>query len=74
MTISIAFAEDKADALEEVKTLAEAAQDPEKQGLGRKAIKLLKGTAASLPDAAKLAEACSKLLPLIAKAIGLPVP
>lgn len=70
-TLSI---EDKADALEEVKVLAEAAQDPEKQGLGRKAIKVLKGTVASLPDAAKLAEACKTLLPLIAKAIGIPLP
>lgn len=66
--------ENKADALEEVKTLAEAAQDPEKQGLGGKAIRGLKRMSNTLPDAAKLAEACSKLLPLIAKAIGLPVP
>ncbi|MBW4441721.1 MAG: pentapeptide repeat-containing protein [Plectolyngbya sp. WJT66-NPBG17] len=66
--------EDKADALEEVKTLAEAAQDPQKQGLGGKAIRGLKRMIGTLPDAAKLAKACSKLLPLIAKAIGLPVP
>ncbi|GEM_PF-3285982 len=33
----------------------------------------LKGTIANLPDTAKLAEASSKLLPLIAKALGLPM-
>lgn len=69
--------EDKADALEGVKTLAEVAQDPQqpdKQSLARKAIKLLKGTVSALPDTAKLVEACRTLLPLIAKAIGLPVP
>jgi hypothetical protein len=27
-----------------------------------------------LPDTAKIAEACSKLLPLILKALGMPVP
>ena len=69
--------EAKADALAQVKALAEVGQDPqppENQTLGRRAITFLKGTIAQLPDAAKLAEACSKLLPLIAKAIGLPIP
>jgi len=35
-------------------------------------MKILIGTVTSLPDAAKLAEACSKLLPLITKVLGLP--
>jgi len=68
--------EDKAEALEQVKTLAEVAQDPEKpekQSLGKRAIKLLKGTVATFPDIAKFADACAKLLPLIAKALGLPI-
>jgi hypothetical protein len=67
---------DKADALEQVKTLAEVGQDPQqpkKEGIGRRAIKSLKGTVAALPDTAKLAEACSKLLPLIAKLLGVPI-
>lgn len=66
----------KATALEQVKVLAEVGQDseqPEKKDLGSRAINLLKGAASFLPDTAKLAEACSKLLPLIAKALGLPV-
>jgi SPFH domain / Band 7 family len=68
--------EDKADALEQVKVLAEVGQNPqhgEKEGLGRKAIKMLKGTIAHLPDTAKIVEAFSKLLPAIAKLLGLPV-
>ena len=60
--------EDKAEALEQVKTLAEAGQKPEDNVLQKAAktsMKILKGTVASLPDAAKLAEACVKLLPII---------
>ncbi|WP_244913229.1 pentapeptide repeat-containing protein [Phormidesmis priestleyi] len=66
----------KTNALEQVKTLAEVGQNPEqpeKKSLGEKAMIFLKGTIANLPDTAKLAEASSKLLPLIAKALGLPV-
>lgn len=65
----------KATALEQVKVLAEVAQNPEqpeKKNLGSQAINLLKGAASFLPDTAKLVEACSKLLPLITKALGLP--
>ncbi len=61
--------EDKAEALEQVKTLAEAGQKPEDNALQKAAktsMKILKGTVASLPDAAQLAEACAKLLPAIA--------
>lgn len=60
--------EDKMEALEQVKTLAEAGQKPENsvlQKTAKTAIKILKGTASSLPDTAKLAEACAKLLPII---------
>jgi len=67
--------EDKAEALEQVKTLAEAGQKPEDnilQKAAKTSMKILKGTVASLTDAAKLTEACSKLLPLITKALGLP--
>lgn len=65
----------KASALENVKVLAEVVQDPEqpeKKGLGIQAVTFLKGAASFLPDTAKLAEACTKLLPLITKALGLP--
>lgn len=60
--------EDKAEALEQVKTLAEAGQNPKDNALqkaAKTAMKILKGTVASLPEATKLAEACAKLLPLI---------
>lgn len=66
--------EDKAEALEQVKTLAEAGHKPEDNALQKAAktsMKILKGTVASLPDAAKLAEACAKLLPAIATLLAL---
>ncbi|MEH2069508.1 MAG: pentapeptide repeat-containing protein [Nostoc sp.] len=62
--------EDKAEALEQIKTLAEAAQKPEDnilQKAAKTAIKILKGTVSSLPEAAKLVEASTKLLPIISK-------
>ena len=65
----------KAAILEQVKVLAEAGQEPEnpdKKGLGSQAVTFLKGASALLPDTAKLVEACSKLLPLITKILGLP--
>ena len=61
--------EDKAEALEQVKTLADAGQKPEDNVLQKAAktsMKILKGTVASLPDAANLAASCVKLLPAIA--------
>lgn len=67
--------EDKADLLEQTKALAEAEQTPEpekKQGLARKAKKIFDATLKSLPDTANVIEACSKLLPLVLKALGLP--
>lgn len=67
--------EDKADLLEQVKVLAEAEQTPEsekKKGLVRTARKIFDATLKSLPSTANIIEACSKLLPLILKALGLP--
>ncbi|WP_275415797.1 pentapeptide repeat-containing protein [Leptolyngbya sp. CCY15150] len=70
-------AEDKAEALEQVKTLAEAGQDTQAPPDGplkkaaKTALKILKGTAAGLPDATKLVEEFNKLLPAIATLIGL---
>lgn len=66
--------EDRIEALEQVKTLAEAGKNPNDgamKKMARTAIKILRGTVSSLPDVAKLAEACSKLLPLITKFFGL---
>ncbi len=66
--------EDKAEALEQVKSLAEAGQKPQDNALQKGAktsMKILKGTVASLPDAAKLAESCTKLLPAIATLLAL---
>lgn len=61
--------EDKVEALEQVKVLAEAGQSPEDGPLKRAAktsIKILKGTAATLPNATKLVEEFNKFLPAIA--------
>ncbi|MBD2412276.1 hypothetical protein FACHB389_33085 [Nostoc calcicola FACHB-389] len=66
--------EDKADALEQVKALAEAGKNPQEGGMqkgAKTAIKILKGTIASLPSATKLVEECSNLLPLISSFLGL---
>lgn len=66
--------EDRTEALEQVKTLAEAGKNPNDgamQKMARTAIKILQGTVSGLPDVAKLADACSKLLPLITKFFGL---
>lgn len=60
--------EDKADLLKQVEALAVATKtsDPDKkESLVRQAKKIFKATLDSLPDTAKLAEACSKLLPII---------
>ena len=67
--------EDKVEALEQVKVLAESGQKPEDntlQKLAKTAVKILKGTIASLPDVTKLVESGTKLLPLITKFLGLP--
>ncbi|MFM2378078.1 MAG: hypothetical protein RLZZ143_654 [Cyanobacteriota bacterium] len=66
--------EDKAEAMEQVKTLAAAGQNPEDnvlQKAAKTALKILKGTIAGLPDAAKLVESCAKLLPAITTLLSL---
>jgi uncharacterized protein YjbI with pentapeptide repeats len=66
---------DKSDLLEQVQSLAEAKQTEEptkREGIARKAMKMFDATLKGLPDTAKIVEACSKLLPLILKALGVP--
>ena len=66
----------KETALTQVQVLAEVAQNPEqpeKKDMGSQAANFLKGAASFLPDTAKLVEACTKLLPLIGKLLGLPI-
>jgi len=65
--------EDKADLLEQVESLvkAEQAEQPaKKEGLIRKANKIFEATLKGLPATAQIVEACSKLLPMILKALG----
>ncbi|MEH2052961.1 pentapeptide repeat-containing protein [Nostoc sp.] len=67
--------EDKAEALEQVKSIAEAGKKPEDgamQKIAKTALKFLKGTIADLPTTVKLVEVCGKLLPVITKFFGLP--
>ena len=64
---------DKSDLLEQVQALAEAKQTEEpakREGLMRKAMKMFDATLKSLPETAKIVEACSKLLPLILTSLG----
>jgi hypothetical protein len=64
---------DKVDLLEQVQFLAEAKQIEEpakREGIARKAKKMFDATLKNLPDTAKIVDACSKLLPLILKALG----
>lgn len=64
---------DKADLLEHVQSLAEAKQVEEsakREGIVRKAMKMFDATLRSLPDTAKIVDACSKLLPRILEALG----
>ncbi|KJH70062.1 hypothetical protein [Aliterella atlantica] len=66
--------EDRTEALEQVKTLAEAGKNPNDgamKKMARTSVKILKGTVAGLPDVAKLADVCSESLPLITKFLGL---
>ena len=67
---------DKSDLLEQVQALAEVKQTEEpakREGLTRKAMKMFDATLKSLPDTVKIVEACSKLLPLILKALGISI-
>ncbi|MEH1857400.1 MAG: pentapeptide repeat-containing protein [Nostoc sp.] len=66
--------EDKAEALEQVNTLAEAGKNPQestKQKTAKTAITMLKGIFTGLPAVASLVEAGNKLLPAISKLFGL---
>lgn len=66
--------DDKAEALEQVATLAKAGQNPQDgtlKKLANTAVKVLKGTVAALPATATLVEACAKLLPLITPLLGI---
>ncbi|WP_228045776.1 MULTISPECIES: hypothetical protein [unclassified Tolypothrix] len=66
--------DDKAEALEQVQSLAEAAKTPQENGskkTAKTAITMLKGIFTGLPAVASLVEAGNKLLPLIAKLFGL---
>jgi len=67
-------AEDKEEALKQLQILAEAGKNPKEgtmQKMAKRATTMLKGIISGLPTAAKLAEECNKLLPLITKAFGL---
>jgi hypothetical protein len=66
--------DDKAEALEQLKILAEAGKNPSDgimKKMARTSLKILQGTVAGLPDVAKLVDACSKSLPIITKFFGL---
>ncbi|MCW5315041.1 pentapeptide repeat-containing protein [Nostoc sp. KVJ3] len=66
--------EDKAEALEQVKTLAEAGKTPQEstnQKTAKTAITMLKGIFTGLPAIASLIESTNKLLPAISKLFGL---
>ncbi|MBD2533013.1 hypothetical protein H6G97_26945 [Nostoc flagelliforme FACHB-838] len=66
--------EDRTEALEQVKTLAEAGKNPDDgamKKMARTAVKILQGTVSGLPDIVKLTDVCSNLLPLISKFFGL---
>jgi uncharacterized protein YjbI with pentapeptide repeats len=66
--------EDKAEALEQVKALAEAGKAPQEgamQKIAKRSTTMLKGIVASLPEAAKLAVEYAKLLPMITSLFGL---
>ena len=66
--------EDKAEALEQVKILAEAGQNPAHNGskkAAKIALKVLKGTVSDLPEVTKLVAECAKLLPAITALLAL---
>jgi hypothetical protein len=65
--------DDKQDALEEVKELAEAAKNPndaEMKNKAKKADRMLGRIISAVPQATKLLEFCNNLLPLITKFFG----
>lgn len=61
--------EDKTEALEQVKVLAQAGKNPQDvvlQRAAKTATKILKGTMSNLSETSNLVQGCSQLLPLIA--------
>ena len=65
--------EDKAEALSQVKTLAEVGKNPKDEGskkIAKTAMKILRGTAAMLPGGAALVTICKEVLPAIASFFG----
>ncbi|MEO1403491.1 MAG: pentapeptide repeat-containing protein [Cyanobacteria bacterium J06635_1] len=66
--------DDKAEALEQVKTLAEAGQAPTEgkmQKVAKRAMTMLKGITSGLTETTKLVEVCNQLLPAIGLLFGL---
>jgi len=65
---------DKGDALAEVETIANAAEEPEpekKKSIVKRATRMLKGIASSLPDATQFVTAVTELVPAIAGVFAL---
>lgn len=65
--------EEKAEAANQVKKIAQASQNPDDAGLQKKAqraVNLLETTAKALEPASKLAQACQTALPIILKTLG----
>jgi hypothetical protein len=65
--------DDREDALEQVKDLAEAAKNPndaEMKNKAKKADRMLGRIISAVPQATKLLEFCNNLLPLITKVFG----
>ncbi|PSO73221.1 MAG: hypothetical protein BRC40_08735, partial [Cyanobacteria bacterium QH_8_48_120] len=64
--------DDKAQALARVQVLAEAGNNPsENQQQAKGAIRFFRGLVQELPNATNFVEACSKLIPAIARLFGL---
>jgi uncharacterized protein YjbI with pentapeptide repeats len=67
--------EDKAEALKQIKEIAEGGKQPKDNAVQKTvktAMKILKGTIADLPSTEELVKVSLKILPLIAKFFGLP--
>lgn len=67
--------EDKVEALEQVKKIAEAGQKPTSGGMqkiARNALTFLKGLIVDLPSTAELVKTCGNLIPVIKQFFGLP--
>ncbi|WP_207714228.1 hypothetical protein [Scytonema sp. UIC 10036] len=67
--------EDKAEALEQVKKIAEAGQKPEDgsmQKIAKNALTFLKGLVVDLPSTAEIVKTCGNLIPIIKQFFGLP--